>query len=298
MAFDRLSAMRIFAAVVHAGSFVGGAKRMRLSTSAVSRKVAELEEILGVRLLQRTTRRLRLTDAGRNYFEGCERILAALDDVESRVLAEGNAPGGRLRIATQLSISPLLDTLVQFCREYPGVDVEFMRVMRPVDMLEEQFDVWIHVFGPIPSEHVARPLMPLQPIVAASPEYLERAGTPTHPRQLAKHACLTSNLGRDSNPWQFERSGEVTRLRMPGHFVTNDMEALIRMARAGMGIIRIPRAFLADDLRQGRLRQVLSSWSTLSSLRVSAVYPSARHLPLKVRTFVDFLAQRFAAASW
>jgi DNA-binding transcriptional LysR family regulator len=289
MASDRLAAMRVFSAVVHEGSFAGAAKRMDLSTTAVSRHVAALEKSLGIRLLQRTTRRLQLTDVGREYLFGCDRILGQLKELEAGVHAASTMPSGRLRIAVQPVLAPLITTLVQYRETYPQVDLEVIRVNRPVDMVDEQFDLWIHAFGPIAAGHVAKPLMHMKLAVAASPEYLSRHGVPTHPRQLAKHRCLTTNVSRESNPWRFERDEETSTIEFRGGFVSNDAEVLMQMARAGAGIIRLPQIFLGDDLRTGMLRQILDGWGTLSSLQVSAVYPSARYVPAMVRTFLEML---------
>jgi DNA-binding transcriptional LysR family regulator len=296
MTSDRLNAMRLFSAVADAGSFVSGAKRVGMSTTAASRRIAELEKALGVRLLQRTTRRLQLTDAGKDYLNGCDRILAQLTELEAGLLAADSAPRGRLRIAVQAVLPPLKQTLTQYRREHPQVDLEVIANKQPVDMLKEQFDLWIHIFGPIPADHVARPLMPMPLIVAASPDYLQGQGAPTHPRQLLKHQCLISNVTRESNPWRFERTGEEIAVRLHGHFVSNDVEILLHMARAGAGIVRLPTNFLAEDLRSGRLKPVLRGWTTFASLQASVVYPSARHVPVKVRAFLEMLTRNIKSS--
>ena len=294
MALDRLNAMRTFVAVIQAGSFAGAARTLELSTPAVSRYIAELERALGVRLLQRTTRQLQLTAAGQTYLEGCQPLLDQLDALEAGVRCDTQVPHGLLRIAAPEMPRPLLLALMKYMETYPSVTVEVEVLNRTVDIIAERFDLWIHIFGPIPLGHIARPIVDLPLTICASPEYLARCGVPNHPHELADYRCMNTRLTRESNTWVFERGAEVCSVQVGGCLISNTGELLRKMALAGQGIVRLPQAYIAEDVKCGALQPLLESWRPRAPAAVSVVYPSARYVPAKVRAFVELLQRHWA----
>jgi DNA-binding transcriptional LysR family regulator len=293
---DTLAAMRMFARVVEAGSFVRAAERQGVSTTAASRLIADLEAHLGARLLHRTTRRLHPTDAGRAYYERCAQILDEIDEAEADVRDETARPTGILRINAPFSfgIQHLGPLLPAYRAAYPEVDLDVSLSDRVVELVEEGFDLAIRISGQLPPTLVVRRLAPVHLVACAAPSYLARHGTPTTPTDLLQHNCLLYAYASDGADWRFDHidSGEPITVRVSGNLRANNGDLLHTAAVAGEGVIRQPTFLLGDDLRSGALVPLLPDYS-LPSLAVYAVYPTRRHLSAKVRTFVDFLASRW-----
>lgn len=295
---DTLAAMRMFAKVVEAGSFVRAAERLDVSTTAASRLVADLEAHLGARLLHRTTRRLHPTDAGRAYYERCAQILDEIDEAEADVRDDNARPAGVLRINTAVSfgILHLAPLLAAYRAAYPEVEVEVSLSDRVVELVEEGFDLAIRISSSLPPTLVVRRLAPVRLVVCAAPAYLERHGTPLLPADLPGHNCLLYTYASDGGDWRFEprpgSGGEAETVRVAGSLRANNGDLLRTAALDGLGIIRQPTFLVGDDLRSGALLPLLADYP-LPSLGVYAVYPTRRHLSAKVRTFVDFLASRW-----
>ncbi|MBB6291725.1 LysR family transcriptional regulator [Pseudomonas sp. SJZ103] len=289
MALDKIHAMRAFVAVIQAGSFTNAARLLEISAPSLSRQIAELERTLDVRLIQRTTRRLQLTAEGQIYLEGCERLLEQMDELDAEVQTNRRQLHGLLRIAAPEMPKPLITVLKEYMDSYPNVKVEVDILNRPVDMVAEGIDLWIHIFGPIPLGYISRPIVDLPLAVCASPDYLARFGAPLHPRELSDHRCMHTKLTRESNPWCFERDGESCSVQLLDGLVTNTGDLQRELALAGHGIVRLPLVYVADDIKQGRLLTLLEGWKPQASVLISAVYPSARYVPTKVSAFVEFL---------
>ncbi len=293
---DKFLHMQIFVGIVEAGSISGAADRLGLAKSVVSRRLAELEARLGASLMQRTTRRLNLTDAGRAFYERAVAILADLDEAEAAVSQAHGALKGRLKVALPLSfgLMHLAPMIEEFMTRHPGVHFELDFNDRQIDLMQEGFDLAIRIANLPDSSLIARRLAPIRQAVCASPDYLARHGTPSSAADLAHHVCLAYSNLRDPSLWTFRApDGHVGSVRVPVRLAASSGEFLVRAAIAGHGLILHPTFYLNDALRAGSLVPVLTDcgWPERSAY---AVYPPTRHLSRRVRALIDFLAERLA----
>ena len=293
---DRFEAMRVFCSVVEAGSFVAAAERTGLSTTAVSRFVAQLETHLNVRLLNRTTRRMSPTEEGFAYFERCTQLLADLEEAEAGVAGEARRPRGRLRLTAPIALATLrlAPAFAEFGQAYPEITLDIVLSDNVADFAEEGLDLAIRV-GRVGSDNlVARHIGDTALLVAAAPEYLARAGEPAHPGDLSRHACFTYSYAASGNQWHFENAdGRTAEVRVGGPVNANNGMLLAEMAAAGAGIVQAPCFVLAPLLAAGRLVRVLPEW-TLRRLPIHVVYPTRRHLSAKVQAMTAFLTLWYA----
>jgi DNA-binding transcriptional LysR family regulator len=287
----------VFAKVVQTGSFTRAARELKLPKSTVSRKVSELEARLGARLLQRTTRSLSVTDAGRAFHEHASRIVGELEAGAAAVQELEEAPRGHLRVTAPINFGVFASVLSSFVKRYPGVDVELVCSDRMVDLVEEQFDVAIRASRLKDSALVARPLGVLRSVVVASPAYVAKNGEPRKPKDLVEHACLMFGGGPDRGHFRLNRKGKEEVVTIDGTIVTNDFEILHEAARDGLGVAMLPFPRIAGDLEAGLLLRLLPEWST-AAYPIHAVYPSTRHLSPKVRAFVDHVATANDKLPW
>jgi len=297
---DRLQAMTVFAKVVEQGSFARAADRLSISASACSRLVAELEAHLDTRLLNRTTRRLSLTESGQGFYERCVQLLADLDDAERAATESAASPRGTLRLTTSINfgvrhVSPAIG---EFLVKYPAVKFDVSLSDRIVDLVEEGYDLAIRIGSAGGETVVARKLGEARMVACASPAYLRAHGAPKTPEDLARHPCLTYEYMPARHVWPFRgKDGREHAVRVAGPLHSNNGDLLAAAAVAGVGIAYEPEFILGPDLKAGRLVPILTSY-TAPLGPIYAVYPSRRYLSAKVRAFVDFLAPRFAHASW
>jgi len=292
-----LNEILIFTRVVQTGSFTRAATELRMPKSTVSRKVTDLEARLGVRLLQRTTRTLGLTDEGRTYFEFCTRIIGEIDEAEVAVGRLRGVPGGTLRVTTPLNLGFLGPILADFAKRYPEVTLEVVSTDRLVGLIEEGFDVAIRAGAMIDSTLVARTLGSIRRIVVASPSYLKKRGRPRAPSDLAKHDGLVFGAGAAPTTWRLENGTASFDVTVTPRLVINDFDALLDAARAGVGIAMLPVFRCLKDIREHRLEHLLKDWCSPRA-SIHAVYPSTRHLSPKVKAFVDHLQERFTPPPW
>ena len=293
---DRFSALATFAKVVELGSFARAAERLSLSTSAVSRQVAELEAHLEVRLLNRTTRRLSLTEAGQGFYERCVQLLADLEETESSVRSASIEPRGTLRITCGVSFGErhLAPAVTDFAALHPQVSFDLDLSDRAVDLVEEGFDLAIRIGPPGPQALVSRRIGTTQLVCCAAPAYLARHPPPQTPADLERHDCLAYAYSTLAAAWSFETpDGERHTPRIVPRHRANNGRMLAELAAAGLGVVLEPDFILAPELRASRLVRLLPGYLPPRS-PIAAVYPSRRHLSAKVRRFVDFLAERFA----
>jgi DNA-binding transcriptional LysR family regulator len=293
---DRFAHMQIFVGVVETGSISAAAERLNLAKSAVSRRLAELEAHLGVSLIQRTTRRLNLTDSGRAYYARCVAILADVEEAESDVSQAHGALKGRLKLALPLSFGLLhLAPLIQdFMTQHPDVRFELDFNDRQIDLMQEGFDLAIRIATLADSSLIARRLAPIRHVVCASPGYLARHGTPHTAADLAQHDCLAYSNVRDPGLWSYRGpDGQPGQVRVPVRLAASSGEFLIRAAIAGEGLVQLPTFYVHEALLTGQLTQLLAdhTWPELSAY---AVYPPTRHLSSRARVLIDFLAERLA----
>ncbi|SFH84373.1 DNA-binding transcriptional regulator, LysR family [Collimonas sp. OK307] len=287
-------AMKVFVKVTETGSLSGAARILNLSNPSVTRHIADLEEYLGARLLNRSTRRLSLTDTGSAYLERCKQVLA---DLEQATLAAGMHaanPSGVLRInaPVSFSVNHLGGLLPLYAQRYPNVELDVTLSDRIVDLVEEGFDLAIRIGRLQNSSLVMRKLAPAHMLTCAAPAYLAQHGTPQHPDDLARHTCLTYAYTLRDNEWRLQRDGKTHTVRVSGGLHCNNGDLLLAAAVGGMGVIREPTFIIGDAIRDGRLVPILTDYHG-DALAIHAVYPSRQHLSAKVRTFVDFLAQQF-----
>jgi DNA-binding transcriptional LysR family regulator len=286
--------MAVFAKVVDTASFAEAARHFGMSPAMVSKHVRTLEERLGVRLLNRTTRRVGATEVGQNYYERCLRILSELDDAERAAGDAQAAPRGLLRVTAPVSFSfrHLAPAIADYLSAYPDVSIDLNLNDHYVDLVAERFDVAIRVGHLADSSLMSRKLCSVAMMVCASPAYLEKNGAPREPGDLTKHNCLIYTYATQQTAWRFaDRNGEEYVVRVNGRFLANNGDALRALAVKGAGLVFAPDFIVEDDLQAGRLVRLLPEFAT-GETPVHAVYPHSKFLSAKTRTFIDFLAAR------
>ncbi|MFC3107578.1 LysR family transcriptional regulator [Undibacterium arcticum] len=293
---DLFHAMKVFVKVADAGSLSGAARALALSNPSVTRLLAELESHVGARLFNRSTRRLSLTEAGAAYLERCRQVLLDIDDAALAAGRGAAEPSGTLRINAPVSfaVNHLGPVLAQYAARYPQVHLDVTLSDRVVDLVDEGYDLAIRIGRIRDSSLVARQIAPLRMLLCAAPSYLASHGTPATPRDLAQHVCLHYSYWSTRDEWQFARDGKTHAVRIRGSLQANNGDLLRAAALAGMGIILQPSFIIGDDVRRGTLIPLLPDYQAAAGA-IHAVYPSRRYLSAKVRTFVDFLVERFGA---
>ncbi len=287
---DQLAAMRVFRRVVECAGFAAAARDLGLSNAAASKQVAALERALGARLLNRTTRRMSLTEAGGEYYARAVRILDELDEAGRAMRDLDAAPRGRLRVSAPMSLGlmHIARAVPAFLERHPAVELDLVMNDRVVDLVEEGFDMALRGRSQLPdSSLVARRLAPLRRVVCAAPRYLERHGTPASPADLARHECLIYTLSERPAEWRI--AGRAVKVH--GRLHANNSTGLYEALLAGFGIALMPTFVVGDDLRAGRLRALFGD-GAVEAQSLYAVYPQSRYVPAKVRAFIDFLASR------
>jgi len=288
---DQLNAMRAFVAVAETGHFATASERLGLSRAMASRLVMDLEARLGVRLLNRTTRRVGLTGPGAAYLDRCREILAALEEAESEISSAASEPIGRLRVTAPVSfgVSHVAPRIAAFAARHPRVSVDLSLNDRLVDIVEEGYDLAIRIGRLSDSSLIARRIGETRMVVCAAPAYLAARGRPATPPELTRHDCLLYSYASAGDVWTFEGPRGAESVRVSGRVLCNNGDAMCRMAAEGLGLVAQPDFIAAPHLRAGTLEQVLSG-HPCPATGVYAVQASARHAPLKLRLFVDFLA--------
>jgi DNA-binding transcriptional LysR family regulator len=290
--------MGVFAKVVEAGSFVAAARHFGLSPAMVSKHVQTIEDRLGVRLLNRTTRQVSPTEVGQDYYERCLKILAELEEAERTASHLQTTARGLLKVTASFTygIARLTPAIAGYLAKYPHVSVELSLNDRHVDLLAEGFDLAVRM-GSLPdSSLIARRLGHAQMMLCASPAYLERFGTPRTPQDLTRHHCLLHTYATSRGVWHFvDPDGKEQVVHVSGRFLANNGDALRTLAIKGDGIVQLPGFVVEQDIAAGRLVALLPAWKSVE-IPIHAVYPHSRHLSAKIRTFVDFLAAELARA--
>ncbi len=291
---DRFVELSALVRTVDRGSQAAAARELGITPAMVGRYIQGLEDRLGTRLLNRTTARQSLTEAGAAFYARASAILEQLEEADTVASDRQAEPRGTLRINAPMSFGTrhLAAAVAEFCDRYPGVRVELVLNDRVVDLIEEGYDVAVRIGRLADSALVARRLATCRLVVCASPGYLARRGWPSTPADLREHNCLLYAYAGYGGAWPFLGEKGQEEVRLSGNLVANNGDALLASALAGQGVIMQPTFIVADALRQGRLKQLLPGWR-LEDFGVYAVYPSTRHLSPKVRSFVDFLAGRY-----
>lgn len=295
---DRLIAMNMFVRVVETGSFSAVAKEINSTQPTISKNVAELESWLGAKLLNRSTRSLRLTETGTDYYERCVAILQDVEEAEQIVGQLQTQPKGLVRVSAAVAFGRLhiVPRLNGFFERYPDIKVDVRLNDRVVDLVEEGVDVAFRMGNLPDSSLIAKKLCTSPIVIVASPEYLKRNGIPQHPRDLKDHNYLFYSDGASRQEIAFQENGSPLYVRTEGRFTTNNSEALRAALLEGMGISCPPRWLIGDAISAGDLVPILDDFRP-SELNLFAVYPPGRHLPSKVRCFIDYFAEQLKDCS-
>jgi DNA-binding transcriptional LysR family regulator len=291
---DTLTAMKVFCSVVENDSLAGAARTMNVSPSVVSKQLSALEDRLGVRLLNRTTRRVSVTEVGAAYYERCKRIIADVDEAEVAVSRAHTAPRGLLKITAPSTFAHrhVAPHVPSFIDRYPEVQVQVLISDRIVDLVDEGVDLAIRIAQLRDSSLIARRLAPNHRAIVASPEYLKTWGIPERPEDVRGHAAITYPPGSQLNDWHFLEDGQEKVIRMGGTIALNNGDAILSTVLAGGGLAMLAAFMTGEYVKDGRLVPVLEEY-VREDVPIYAVYPSSRHLSPKVRAFVDFLIETY-----
>ncbi|WP_051559784.1 LysR family transcriptional regulator [Marinobacterium jannaschii] len=300
MALDKWTEMQVFIEAAKCQGFSAAGRQLDLSPSAVSKLVSRLESRLAVRLFNRTTRTLSLTEAGRVFYNRCVIILADLEDAEACLTDFGQVPQGLLRINSTPGFAKhqLMPRMPEFQARYPQLEIDYQLTGQAVDLIAEGVDLAIRL-GPLQDTSlVARKLGESQRLVCASPAYLEQHGIPQTPAELAQHNCLRLSTSERFNQWQFTGSNGPEQVDATGSFISDNVDALHQFALIGGGIARLSGFMIGRDIEAGRLVALLPDYE-IAPQQIHAVYPHRKHLPAKTRALVEFLLEGFTPiAPW
>lgn len=287
---DRLVCMEAFVRVAEAESFAGAARRWGRSTTVVSKYISQLEEHLGVALLQRSTRSVALTEAGRRHYENTQQVLALLTDSETQLQEADASTSGVLRISAPSGLLSMgrPSLVASFLRRFPEVELDLDVTYRMVDLIEDRVDVAIRVTQPEDSSLIARKLAPVRLVLIATPDYLRRNGVPASPEELVEHRCLVDGNFKFQHRWPFRVDGELVHAEVSGPVRANDMNTLLTLALEGLGIAMLPRPIALPYLLAGTLSEVLPQAVDVSWC-VYAITPQRRLLPQRARAFIGHL---------
>ncbi|MGJ5033468.1 LysR family transcriptional regulator [Bradyrhizobium sp. HKCCYLRH3059] len=291
---DKLSSLRAFVKVVESGSFAEAGRQLRLSRSAISKYIGELEQSLGVQLIVRTTRHASPTETGQLYFERAVSILAELDAADQAVSQSQAAPRGLLRVNAPMSFGTMRlgPVVADFMARYPELQLQIVLSDDLLDPVQDGFDVTLRIAELESSSLVARRIMPVERVICAAPAYLARHGTPGSPEELRRHTSLTYGFLLTGNQWKLTGRDGDHWVQPAWSLCVNNAEVLRDVAIMGQGIALIPRFIAADALESGALTAILADYAA-PPLALYAIYPPTRHLSVKVRLFIDFLVERF-----
>jgi len=296
---DKFLEMKAFAAVVDCGSFVQAADVLEMSKPTVSRYIADLEQRLGVRLLQRTTRKLSLTEEGRAFYGRCKAVLADVEVAETEITAKSVAIKGLIKVNAPVSFGllELAPLWPDFMAKYPDVELDITLADRMVDLVEEGYDLAVRIARLPNSSLVSRKLASARMVLCASPGYLRQHGKPKHPSELINHAVLSYSLLATGDQWEFNGpEGKATVMVKP-ILRTNSGDTCIAAARKSRGIVLQPSFMVSDDLLSGSLVELMPQYRSID-FGIYAVFPSRQHVSPKVRAMIDFLVQELEGVRW
>ncbi len=294
---DKLAAMQVFVRVVETGGLSAAGRQLGLAPPSVSRRVSELEALLGVKLLQRTTRKLSLTEAGEAYYERARDIVQAVDEANLAAAEKRATPAGALRISMAASMAKLhiIPAIAAFHKLHPNIRVVLRVSDRVVDFIDEGLDVALRIGRLEDSSLIAKKLGQCNRIVCASPDYLKRAGRPKHPEDLSDHACLSYRAHASVSLWRFRRGKKTFAVRTTGPFFSDEGETLVAGACAGLGVVLVPEWLAGIDISNGGLEELLPAYTAEpAQTPLYALYSPGPYIAPKIRAFIDFLAQRFS----
>ncbi len=291
---NEFGAIPVFVAVVENDGFSAASRVLGISKSAVSKRINQLENHLGVRLLHRTTRKLSLTEAGERYFEHAAQALTAAGQAEDAVTELQGEPQGKLKISSPMSfgrlhVAPLIPI---FMKRYPKILIDLVMDDRNIDLVAEGFDLAIRSGDMPASTLIARKLAPLRQVLCASPDYIDRYGMPVTPSELSERNCILFSYSGDANEWTLNKDGKSEAVLVSGSYRVNNSEAILVALREGIGIGRLPTFVAGPDVKEGNLVRILESYH-IPDHTFYAVFPERQYLPAKVRVFLDFSINYF-----
>ncbi len=292
---DRFTALQVFRTVAELGSFSAAARKLGLSPAAISKNVAELERHVGTRLIQRTTRKMSLTEAGRTYREHIVRGLDALEGADQALDAANATPAGTLRVSAPLTVglTRLTQAIPAFLNRYPALKLDLHLDDRRVDIVKDGYDIAIRGSDALEdSRMVARPLAVMKHVLCASPAYFSAYGKPVVPKDLRGHQCVRFSLSGHANVWEFRKGQQTEAVTVDARYSVSSSLAIRDALRAGFGLSLIPYPYVADDLRTGILQSALEDWESVQTT-LYAVYPTRQFLAPKIRVFLDFVIEEF-----
>lgn len=291
---DTLLGMKVFVRVAQRASFAAAGRDLGLAPAAVTKHVAALEARLDARLLDRTTRRVGLTEAGRVYLERCLECLQAFEDADASINELSREPRGLLRVAAPVDLgNELAPIIARLMNRHPQLRAELQLSNRPVDLVEEGIDVAVRVAAALDGSYVARPVASTRVGVFAAPAYLRQHGPPREPEELSRHRALVFLEPRPRDEWTFERDGRSVRVKFDAFMTSNFGAALSAACAAAAGVVVAPSFVTRADVAAGRIEPVLPGWSVLPTLRVYAIYPHRRFLAPKVKAWVQALRETY-----
>src|SRR5690606_30868664 len=296
---DRLASDRMFIAVMETGSFTAAARRFGTTSGQASKVVARLEAELGVRLLNRTTRAVSATEVGQAYYEQLRGLIEEFDALDQSVRDASASPRGRVRLTAPLTFgaTELVPALNRFASAFPDISLDVSFSDRVVNLVDEGFDAAVRVGRPTDITLIARRLCQIRVVLVGAESYLDRAGVPAAPADLARHECVIDTNFRDPWHWHFRTGGRVEQVPVRGRLRYSNAEACLGAAEAGLGLAFVPDFVAASSLRAGRVRALLADHAD-DPLGVFALYPPGRHLAAKVRVLIDHLAEHFRGRDW
>lgn len=292
---DRFTALQVFRQVAQLNSFAEAGRRLALSPAAVSKDIAELETHLGVRLINRTTRRMALTEEGRIYLEHIMRGLDALSDADQALGSIKAEPSGILKVSAPMTVTliQLSSALPRFLARHPKLALDVHLDDRRVNVIEEGFDLVIRASDNLgDTSLIAKKLAVMPHVICAAPSYYEAFGKPTTPTDLARHSCIRFSLSGHADFWEFRKAGITERIAIHARYSISSSLAVRDAVLGGFGLSLIPYPYVEKDLREGRLQRALEDWDTVVTT-LYAIYPSRQHLVPKIRVFLDFLSDEF-----
>lgn len=297
---DRANDMAAFVRVVDSKGFSAAAPSLGLTPSAVSKLVSRLEARLGVRLLQRTTRALRLTQEGEAFYAAARRIVGEIDALEDRISGQHGMAQGLLRVTTSVAFAAhqLAPVISEFLDLHPLVQIELLPTDRVVDMVEDGIDVAIRIGRLADTSFMARKIGEDIRLISAAPSYIARRGVPRRPEDLVRHTCIVSRDRPDLNRWTFRIDGERREIEVSGRVGVIEGEMQMQLALQGLGIVRLTRLTVTGAIKRGELVSLLDDFSAEEPVPIHAVYPHRRHLAPKVTAFVDFVIGKFSPPPW
>ena len=287
---DKLTSMNVFVRVAKLGSFTNAARDLALSRAMVTKHVMQLESKLGIRLFNRTTRSLSLTEVGESYLERCQQVLLDVEEMEAAITHLQTEPKGTLKISSPPVIGAvhIAPALAEFLKDHPELSVDMILKTTGSDLFDEGLDIAIHLGKLNDSSLVARKLASSCLVVCASPDYLKQYGTPKIPDDLSEHSCLVNWALPPRDLWYFSQGKTIKKIKVSGRMQANVADPMRIAAISGLGLIMLPHYIVGNDLKKGKLEVVLAHYSP-PALEIYAVYPHRKYLSAKVRLFLEFL---------